>query len=34
MEQYNGSIDIKIQIGKGTEVVIKIPVKSRKADNE
>ena len=34
MAQNNGSIDIKSQLGKGTEVIIRIPVKSRKAENE
>ena len=29
MEQNKGSIDIKSELGKGTEVVLRIPVKSR-----
>ena len=29
IEQNNGSIDIKSELGKGTEVVIRIPVKNR-----
>ena len=29
LEQNNGSIDIKSQVGKGTEVVIRIPVNKK-----
>ena len=29
IEKNNGSIDIKSQVGKGTEVVVRIPVKTR-----